>query len=173
MKDSELAQDLVFLDNRAAFTDSLIVARVFNKTHNNVLKDIRKVIGEIDSFGGLVKFEQSSYINSQNKKYPKFIMDKDALLMLVMSYEGRTATEIRYRYIQEFNKMQNYIELRNRKDEVMERERISAENGSEHGRGLYGRKVEKKANWQEINELDKQLSIFEVFELESPKATIH
>ncbi|MDM1545517.1 Rha family transcriptional regulator [Ignatzschineria indica] len=37
-------------------TDSLIVAEVFGKDHGKVLRDIRQLITEIESFGGRSKF---------------------------------------------------------------------------------------------------------------------
>lgn len=47
---------------------SLDVAETFGKRHDNVLKDIRELDCS-DEFR-LLNFEESTYLNSQNKKQP-------------------------------------------------------------------------------------------------------
>lgn len=102
--------DLVFISDKEVMTDSLTVASVFGKEHSRVLKDIRHLISEIEAFGGRVKFDSIFYLDSYGRSMPKYTMDKDAFLMLVMGYRGAKATEIRYRYIQAFNAMYVYIQ---------------------------------------------------------------
>lgn len=173
MNEVMLSQDLVFVDQNEIYTDSLIVARVFEKRHDNVLKDIKGIIKENPEILGLLKFEESSYLNSQNKEQPKYNLSKDALMLLVMGYSTKRAMKIKIKYIQEFNRMQRYIHLKEKREEIEEKERISIEKGSDHGRGLYDRKVEKHVNREALSEVDKELSAFEIFELIPPKTIIH
>lgn len=173
MNEVILTQDLVFVDQKEAYTDSLIVAKVFGKRHDNVLKDIKGIIKENPEILGLLKFEESSYLNSQNKEQPKYNLSKDALMLLVMGYSTQKAMKIKIAYINEFNRMQRYIQLKEKREEIEERERISAENGSDSGRDLQRRQVEKKANRKALSEVDKELAAFEIFELTPPKTIIH
>lgn len=114
--------DLVFINEKEVMTDSLLVAKSFKKSHKNVLADIREIITHLEGFGGRLKFQPSEYTNKQGKKFPKFVMDKDAFLMLVMGYRGAKAVEIRYRYIQAFNAMYEYIQnnLKSKQDKHFE-----------------------------------------------------
>lgn len=176
MNDVILTQDLVFVDQKEAYTDSLTVARVFNKEHGKVLRDIRLLVSELESFGGEAKFGLSSYISDQNKELPKYLMDKDALLMLVMGYKGVKATEIRYKYIQAFNKMHEYIsnqiDLQDQLFRAMEKEEISFANGSMAGKYLQKRKTEKPINKAEIESILQRLQI-DMFEEIKENKMIH
>ena len=67
--------NLVVLKNKQATTTSLMVAQKFNKNHQRVMRDIRKLHEELGlSKIGLTKFkemfQENTYVNSQNKKPP-------------------------------------------------------------------------------------------------------
>lgn len=93
-------------------TNSLLVAEVFEKPHDNVLKAIRKILQ-----GGIVKnneapmFEETTYINEQNKQsYPMFIMNQDGFTLLAMGFNGKKAMAFKLKYIEAFNAMRRQIE---------------------------------------------------------------
>lgn len=103
----------IFADRKdTARVDSLYVAEFFEKEHKNVLRDITKIT---DSKSGLsvefarLNFEQSSYINSQNKKQPCYMMTRDGFTMLVMGYTGQKAMRFKELYIRRFNEMEQFI----------------------------------------------------------------
>lgn len=173
MNEVILSQDLVFVDQNEIYTDSLIVAREFKRLHKNVLQDIKKLMTQLADIPNGLKFELVEYIDQKGEKRPKYNLSKDALTILVMGYSTKRAMEIKIKYIQEFNRMQRYIHLKEKREEIEEKERISIEKGSDHGKGLYGRKVEKHANREALSEVDKELSAFEIFELIPPKTIIH
>ncbi|MCT4573206.1 Rha family transcriptional regulator, partial [Bacillus cereus] len=54
-------QALVFENNGKVVTDSLMIAEMFVKTHDNVLKDIRKQIEYAGPEFSLVNFHESNY----------------------------------------------------------------------------------------------------------------
>ncbi|WP_031310454.1 Rha family transcriptional regulator, partial [Bacillus thuringiensis] len=54
-------QALVFENNGRVVTDSLMIAEMFEKTHDNVLKDIRKQIEYAGPEFSLVNFHESNY----------------------------------------------------------------------------------------------------------------
>lgn len=93
-------------------TNSLLVAEVFGKPHDNVLKAIRKILQ-----GGVVKndetpmFEETTYTNEQNRQtYPMFVMNQDGFTLLAMGFNGKKAMEFKLKYIEAFNRMKKEIE---------------------------------------------------------------
>lgn len=176
MNDVILTQDLVFVDQKEAYTDSLIVARVFGKRHDHVLRDIKEIIRNYADLGGLPKFEESSYLNSQNKEQPKYNLSKDALMLLVMGYTTKKAMEIKISYIRAFNKMESFIksqvDLEAQLFRAMEKEEISFANGSMAGKYLQKRKMEKPINKAEIESILQRLQI-DMFEEIKENKMIH
>jgi len=103
--------DIVKIQEEKALTTSLKIAEVFGKRHDNVVRDIKKLvldIGEEDK-SGLLKFEESSYTNRQNKKQPMYFLNKDAFVMLTMGYTGKKAVGFKLAYIEAFNAMEEQI----------------------------------------------------------------
>jgi Rha family phage regulatory protein len=98
---------LVFVERNQAVTDSLKVAEVFGKDHKNVLKDIRE-LGCSEDFRRL-NFEQSTYINSQNKEMPMYHMNKKGFTLLAMGYTGKEAMKYKEAYINEFERMEEEL----------------------------------------------------------------
>lgn len=103
----------VFADTHdTARVDSLYIAEFFEKEHKNVLRDIARMT---DSNSGLseefarLNFEPSSYISSQNKKQPCYMMTRDGFTMLVMGYTGQKAMRFKELYIKRFNEMEDFI----------------------------------------------------------------
>ena len=104
--------DLVFKSNEGvAVTTSLKVAETFGKSHDNVLRDIRKALS-----GGVLKneetpmFEESTYINEQNgQEYPMFIMNRDGFTLLAMGFTGKKAMQFKIEYIAAFNAMEKTL----------------------------------------------------------------
>lgn len=157
--------DLVFISDKEVMTDSLIVAEVFGKDHGKVLRDIRQLIKEIESFGGRAKFGLISYLDSYGREMPKYTMDKDAFLMLVMGYRGAKATEIRYRYIQAFNAMYDRLKLQKSIDEelaeAIKLDEVSFMSASEAAKVMKRRQVDKPAHKDSIQRiLDKKQKVF-------------
>ena len=86
---------------------SLDIAETFEKEHKNVLKDIREL--ECSEEFGRLNFEQSYYINSQNKKQPLYYMTKDGFTLLAMGYSGEKAMRFKEAYIRQFNDMEKAL----------------------------------------------------------------
>lgn len=80
---------LVFIENNKAVTDSLTVAEVFKKEHARVMRDIRE-LGCSEEFR-VGNFAESTYVNSQNKEMPKYSMSKKGFTLLAMGYTGKEA----------------------------------------------------------------------------------
>lgn len=89
------------------------IAEVFEKRHDNVLRDIDSVKSDLLN-GGLLKFEGANFIHSlykdsQGKKRPEHLLTKDGFTLLVMGYTGEKATKFKVAYINRFNEMESFI----------------------------------------------------------------
>ncbi len=106
-----------------AVTSSVKVAEVFEKRHDNVLRDL-KLLPCSDEFR-LLNFEESSYVNEQGKKQPMYFMTKDGLVLLIMGYTGDKAMKFKEEYISAFNSMENELKriYEERQQWVIEREK--------------------------------------------------
>ena len=91
-------------------TLSVQVAEYFGKRHDNVIRDIRKLIESAPSLG-LLNFEESSYKNEQGKKQPCYRMDRKGFVLLAMGFTGEKALQFKIAYIDAFDRMEE--ELRN------------------------------------------------------------
>lgn len=89
------------------------VAEVFNKQHNNVLRDIENIIGgllKIEQSDWQKNFIQSSYKNLQNKNQPEYLLTRDGFTLLAMGFTGKKAMRFKVAYINRFNQMELYIQ---------------------------------------------------------------
>ncbi len=148
--------ELVFLKNDEAVTDSLTVADMFNKEHSKVIRSIENLIGGLPKNGDTPKlFERTWYTQEQNgQRYTKYLMNRDGFSLLVMGFTGKKALEWKLKYIEAFNQMekvirekstQAWIETRQagkltRKAETDTIKRLveyAKEQGSEHSDKLY------------------------------------
>ena len=86
--------NLVFrgADNQA-LTNSLLVAEKFGKKHKRVMQDIREM--GCSALFRERNFMLSSYFSCQNKELPMYVMTKDGLTLLVMSYTGEKAMKFK------------------------------------------------------------------------------
>ncbi len=84
-------------------TNSLFVARVFDRRHDNVLMAIRNL--ECSEAFRLLNFKESSYLNAQGKVQAMVEMTFDGFMFLVMGFTGAKAAAFKEAYIAEFNRM--------------------------------------------------------------------
>lgn len=105
-------QPVVFIQNGEVFANSRDVANYFGKRHDNIIRDIEKLVA-----GGVLNFEETPYIVPQNgQTYKTYNMDRDGFTLLAMSFSGKKALQFKLRYIEQFNAME--AELR-RQSNVM------------------------------------------------------
>lgn len=98
----------VFCDgNDTARANSLMVAKMFGKRHDHVLRDIKEM--ECSDEFRLSNFGESYYKNAQGKKQPCINMTRDGFTFLVMGYRGKKAAQFKEAYIARFNQMENFI----------------------------------------------------------------
>ena len=117
------------------------VARIFEKRHDNVMRDINGILSDDDDFNRL-NFEGVEYRDAKGEYRPEFLMTKDGFTLLVMGYTGEKAMRFKKAYIAEFNRLQerqarfggfvipdNYADaLTFAGEQVKEVQRLTAEN---------------------------------------------
>ena len=94
----------IIIENNRPVVSSRKVAEIFEKEHRRVLQDIRELSCG-DDFR-LHNFVQSSYINSQDKEQPEYLMTRDGFTLLAMGFTGTKAMQWKIKYIEAFNKME-------------------------------------------------------------------
>jgi Rha family phage regulatory protein len=105
---------LVFIENGQAVTDSLTVAEVFGKEHKHVLRDIEQQLEKLIEAGeenwGVSNFGQTHYQHPQNKQwYKKYFLTEEAFTIVAMSYVTPEAMKFKVKFIQEFKRMREQL----------------------------------------------------------------
>jgi len=105
-------QELVTVDGEKLITDTRKVARAFGKRHDNVLRavDAMRDSGaqEIQEHYRL-NFEAVEDLDAKGQLRRLYLMTKDGLSELAMSFTGEKARLTRIRFVQAFNAMAEYI----------------------------------------------------------------
>ena len=102
--------ELVFSQNEQPLTDSRKIAKAFGKRHDRVLRAIMASIQALPKNGESEKaFIKSSYIDSSGKSNPMYYLNRDGFMFVTMGFTGSKATEIKWAFIQAFNKMEQKI----------------------------------------------------------------
>ena len=103
-------KELVFKgESNQVLTNSLLVAEKFGKNHKHVLDAIRELISSAEKSAVLKMFVPTTYIASNNKENPMFIMNRDGFTLLAMGFTGEKALQFKLEYINAFNKMEEAI----------------------------------------------------------------
>ena len=96
----------VNLVNGVLVVSSLEIAEKFGKTHANVLKNINRMLGELEKNFSKVNFYLADYIDEQGKTRPMYQLTRDAFSLLAMGFTGKKALEWKVKYIEAFNLME-------------------------------------------------------------------
>lgn len=142
-------QDFIQVDGDELTTDSLKVAAVHGKRHDNVMKIARQRMAEAGAWG-LLHFKETRYIDQQNgMTYPAIRMTQAGYQFLVGKMTGKKAVEHQIAFIEAFGAMAAHI--KNQREGLSYRRAVhelsckdSARRGSFHGKGLNERKQEKR-----------------------------
>ena len=104
--DMEIGEQHVNITERNGklMVPSVMVAEHFKKRHDNIIRTIKSL--EIPQDFRLLNFEESSYINEQNKTQPAINMTRDGFVLLVMGFTGKKAMMWKIKYIEAFNAME-------------------------------------------------------------------
>ena len=101
--------ELVYLKQDEAMTDSLTVAESFKKRHADVIRAIENII-ERDSTQNCARcFRSSRYKDAKGEWRKRYLMNRDGFTFLVMGFTGKKANEWKWSYIKAFNAMESVI----------------------------------------------------------------
>ena len=92
-------RELQLLETKGTMT-SLEIAEITGKEHYNVLRDIRDEKDKLGTERGQLIFEESYYINEQNKKQPMYVANVQGILQLGARYSA----DVRYKLIEKVTK---------------------------------------------------------------------
>ena len=100
----------LFHKETVPMTDSLKVADVFGKRHDNILQALKNLDCS-EEFNAL-NFKVVKYTDEKGEKRPKVLMTQDGFTFLVMGFRGKKAAEFKEAYIKQFNEMREWISKR-------------------------------------------------------------
>lgn len=92
-----------------AVVSSRDIARVFEKRHDHVLRDIKNIIAN-DADWCLPNFGEMSYPDSYGRSQTEYAMTRDGFTLLVMGYTGEKAMRFKKAYIAAFNEMERRLQ---------------------------------------------------------------
>jgi len=95
-------------NNDRIVVSSLNISNVFSKKHSDVLKAIKELSCSLKFRER--NFSLSSYMSSQNKELPSYLMTKDGFSFLVMGFTGEKASKFKEDYITKFNEMERNMQ---------------------------------------------------------------
>lgn len=157
--------DFIQADGDELTTDSTMVALVFKKNHDSVLRSVRATIKKLPperlGYFAETSIRRPSPNGNGFIESPAFKMTRDGFTLLAMSFTGKRAFAFKLAYLDAFNAMAKYIKnqregLRYRCMELELKEADSKRRGSYHGKGLGERRREKVANEAEELKLKQQ-----------------
>ncbi|MCY7789884.1 MULTISPECIES: Rha family transcriptional regulator [Bacillus] len=105
-----MKNQLVFIKENNAVTDSLTIAEMFGKEHKNVLRDIETQMEYAGEEFNELNFERNSYKDSLNRFKPKYDLTEEAFTLVVFGYNTKEAVQTKIKFIQEFKRMKEYIQ---------------------------------------------------------------
>lgn len=104
--------NLVYLKNDEAMTDSLTVAESFGKRHDRVIRAIENIIADSPQKWGQC-FKASFYKDESGKRNKMYQMNEKAFSVLVMGFTGKKALDWKWKYSEAFEKMRDFISEKN------------------------------------------------------------
>lgn len=94
-------------------TDTLKIAEIFGKRHDNVMIGVRKQVDKLIEAGEKdftdLNFEVSDYIDSTGRNLMKYNMTENGFTLIAMSYNTIEAMKFKVMFINEFKRMKEHI----------------------------------------------------------------
>lgn len=107
------------VENTRIIVSSRDVAKQFGKRHDNVVKDIKKLLSENpDNKFNALHFQETTYKDSSNRTQQQYLMTREGFTLLVFKYTGPKYIELKQRYIEKFSKMDKELEIKNIDDNI-------------------------------------------------------
>lgn len=105
-----ISPSISLVDNRPAVS-SLAIAEHFGKRHGDVLNSIRKIGSECPQEFNERNFSLVKYIDAKGEERDSFEVFRDGFMLVVMSYTGSKAMQLKIAYITRFNEMEQALRI--------------------------------------------------------------
>jgi len=103
-------------------TTSNLIAKEFNISHREIVRKIKKLSVEISTVVCNKMFKESRYVNSYNRTFDNFSINRDGYMFLVMNIGTRGANQKKIEFIDAFNQMEQWILNQQNTEWVLSRE---------------------------------------------------
>lgn len=100
---------LTVSENGIPMASSLDIAKVFEKEHKNILRDIENLFEDIPQDFNELNFELVEYTDAKGEKRPMYNLTRDAFTLLAMGFTGKKAMRFKVLYIETFNAMEKAL----------------------------------------------------------------
>ncbi|MCD3196039.1 Rha family transcriptional regulator [Clostridium botulinum C] len=102
-------------EGKVAVVSSRVIAKNFKKRPSEINRKIEDLINDLEGVQNCTTlFIETKYQHLQNKQwYKEYLLTKDGFSLLVMGLTGKEALEWKLKYINAFNKMEEYIKNQN------------------------------------------------------------
>jgi Rha family phage regulatory protein len=109
---------LVCVTQGKPMADSRVIAKTFGKRHNNVLRDIDKLMEEVKTLGAQNRAPRFVESNASNPTIPGlfdryFELDRNAFMLLAMGFTGTEALRWKLTFIDAFETMESALAKEN------------------------------------------------------------
>ena len=104
---TSLIETAVFEKQGKFFTDSLSIAKIFDKRHDHVLEAIKNC--KVSENFRLTEFLGDIYFDIQGKKQPKINLTKKGFSFVVFGFTGEKADEFKEKFINRFEELENQV----------------------------------------------------------------
>lgn len=103
-----MSNQLVVTKKNKIYAESQLVAQMFEKNHQHVLRDIRDLERTCSEEFWQSNFGQSNY-KVRGKEYPCYHLTRDGFTILAMGFTGEKAIQFKELYISKFNEMERLL----------------------------------------------------------------
>lgn len=107
--DNAILKPHVILMEGQIWTTSIVVAQHFGKRHDNVIQSIVQTLADLPPEFAHLNFQESSYVNLQNKSQPMYRMTRDGFSLIAMGFTGKKALAWKVAYIKTFSAMEQTL----------------------------------------------------------------
>jgi len=113
-------EDLMIFERKDhAVVSSRVIAERFGKQHQHVTQAVENLISENPLVRNM--FIKSRYETDRGRTYKEYLMNRDGFSLLVMGFTGPEALEWKLKYINAFNRMEEFIRERKSTEWLMTR----------------------------------------------------
>ena len=95
------------------------VSKDFGKRHDNVIRDIKRLVEMNSNVRASNYFIKSTYLDKYNRETKEYLLTRDGFSLLVMGFTGPEALEWKLKYIEAFNTIERKLKEISKPDSYM------------------------------------------------------